>query len=294
MRLLPALLPLTVLLLALTGAGVGQQPATEAPQEVVVPPPSGSATPLPRERPAGAAETEGVPDVQIPPLPRSRPEEWPETEPAETEAEEPAAGDAAANPPEPPEPPEPPRIYQTACPAVIAGLVEAEMLPPLVEGACGERSPLSVTAVMANGRMVPLSSPATLNCPMATALPDWAAAVDGYLWAKENTRIARILTGTSFMCRGRNGVDGADTSEHGFANALDVIGFELEDGRMVTLPEGWRPARSAEGRLLRFAHDAACAHFTTTLGPEANALHADHLHLDMGCHGERCTARLCE
>ena len=30
------------------------------------------------------------------------------------------------------------------------------------------------------------------------------------------------------------------------------------------------------------------------LGPEANALHRDHLHLDLGCHGARCVARLCE
>src|SRR5690606_30696157 len=127
----------------------------------------------------------------------------------------------------PAEPPEPPRIYQAACPAVIAGLVEAEMLPPLTESSCGERSPLSVTGVMASGRMLPLSSPATLNCPMATALPDWVAAVDNYLWARDNTRIARILSGTSFMCRGRNRVVGADISEHGFANALDVTGFEL-------------------------------------------------------------------
>jgi hypothetical protein len=261
-------------------------------------------TPLPRPRPDALQQKEAEPpaatdaaESQPPvPLPRSRPP--PEAaEPPAAEQDEEETGpevEEAAPAPSEPEPPEPPRIYQTACPAVIAGLVEAEMLPPLVEGACGERSPLLVTAVVANGRLVPFSSPATLNCPMATALPDWAAAVDGYVWARENIRIARILTGTSFMCRGRNGVDGADTSEHGFANALDVIGFELEDGRMVTLPEGWRPARSAEGRLLRFAHDAGCARFTTTLGPEANALHADHLHLDMGCHGERCTARLCE
>jgi hypothetical protein len=47
-------------------------------------------------------------------------------------------------------------------------------------------------------------------------------------------------------------------------------------------------------RIIRFAHDAACTHFTTVLGPEANELHRDHLHIDLGCHGQRCVARLCE
>ena len=263
-------------------------------------------TPLPRERPAEAVTVEAAPEAVEPPLPRTRPaaakapaEETEEAEAPVADEEAPAAGDAAAEgldpePPTPPEPPEPPRIYQTACPAVIAGLVEAETLPPLVEGSCGEGSPLMVRGVMASGRLVPLSSPASINCPMATALPDWIAAIDNYLWARENTRVARILSGTSFMCRGRNRVVGADISEHGFANALDVTGFELEDGRTVTLLDDWTDALSPGGRLLRFAHSAACARFTTTLGPEANALHADHLHVDMGCHGKRCTARLCE
>jgi hypothetical protein len=241
--------------------------------------------PLPRERPQASE-----PDAPQP-QPRAEAEEEAEPEEAEDEAEEAEEVEEEA---EAPEELKPPRIYQVACPAVLSGLVEAEALPPLSEGACGARSPLAVTGVLVNGRMVPLSAPATLNCEMATALPDWAAAVDGYLWAKENTRIARLLTGTSYMCRGRNRVVGADTSEHGFANALDLTGFELEDGRSVTLPEGWAAPRSAAGRLLRFAHDAGCARFTTTLGPEANAQHADHLHFDMGCHGEACTARLCE
>ena len=89
-------------------------------------------------------------------------------------------------------------------------------------------------------------------------------------------------------------MEGADVSEHGFANALDVIGFRLADGCAVTLSDDWTDPLASAGRLLRFAHDAGCANFTTTLGLEANALHADHLHLDLGCHGKTCTARLCE
>ena len=129
---------------------------------------------------------------------------------------------------------------------------------------------------------------------MAMALPEWAAAVDSYLLARENTRMETIIVGTSYMCRSRNHVEDADVSEHGFANALDLVGFKRAAGRTATPVVGGGYALSPVGRLRRCAHDAGCATFTTTLGPEANALHADHLHFDLGCHGKTCTARLCE
>lgn len=245
--------------------------------------------PLPRTRPA-ATEAE-----EIVPLPRVRPDPKTAAEPVTEEDSEPAEdGKPSAAKEAEPEAPEPPRIYQSACPAVLSGQVEAKLLPPLAENQCRAQSPLAVTGVLANGRMIPFSGEPTLNCGMATALPQWASAIDSYLTARENTRIESIIVGTSFMCRPRNNVTGADVSEHGFANGLDVAGFKLEDGRTVTVSEGWTDALAPEGRLLRFAHDAGCANFTTTLGPEANAQHSDHLHLDLGCHGKTCTARICE
>ncbi|MDB5910460.1 MAG: extensin family protein [Massilia sp.] len=97
------------------------------------------------------------------------------------------------------------------------------------------------------------------------------------------------------MCRERNtGSANSTLSEHGFADAVDVVGFTLEDGRTVNVSTGWPDASAPDGRMLRYAHDAACSMFTTTLGPEANALHKDHFHLDLGCHGKTCTARMCE
>ena len=227
---------------------------------------------MPRERPA---EIEPAPTAESStvPLPRRPPE-----------------GTDTSVVPEVPRP----RVYQSACPAVLSGMVEAQLLESIAEQTCRARSPLAVTAVLVNGRMVPLSSEAILECGMATALPTWLAALDGYLAARENTRLARVLVGTSYACRPRNNAVGSDVSEHGFANALDIIGFELADGRTMSLSAGWTDPLSPEGRFLRYAHGAACASFTTTLGPEANARHADHIHVDLGCHGKRCVARLCE
>jgi hypothetical protein len=259
---------------------------------------SGDATvPLPKPRPA---ELSSEPVVQ---LPRHRPAP-PAPQPVETPdtpAEAPAPSDPTGPPlppgehtAEPAEPTAPPRIYQTACPAVLLGKVEAKALPPIEEKLCGTQSPLSVTGVLANGRMVPISGGVETDCGVASALPAWIESVDSYLKARDNTEIAEVVVGTSYMCRNVNNGSDGNLSFHAFADALDVVGFKLEDGRFVTVEQGWSDALSSEGRLLRFAHDAACAHFTTVLGPEANALHRDHLHVDLGCHGKTCTARICE
>jgi hypothetical protein len=32
----------------------------------------------------------------------------------------------------------------------------------------------------------------------------------------------------------------------------------------------------------------------TVLSPDADSFHQDNLHLDLGCHGKLCTARLCQ
>lgn len=243
------------------------QPANPPGAEESIP---AETAPVPRPRPPDRPEVPGVtpPVAETPPSPEEMPE-------------------AATTP-------EPDRVYQAACPAVLMGLVEAEMAPPLREGVCGEQSPLVVTAVQSRGRMVPFSSPATTNCQLASALPDWVETVDGYAQAMLGSRLASVTTGTSYMCRNRNDEDDGFTSEHGFANALDVTGFALEDGRSIGVVGQWLPSTAPEGRLLRLAHDAACGAFTTVLGPEANREHRDHLHLDLGCHGASCTARICE
>ena len=259
--------------------------------------------PMSRPDPATTAPPDEVPaeaaaETPTVPLPRARPAEKLET-PA-TPPAAPSPDSEVYGPPRPEthaaEPVKPivPRIYQTACPAVLLGQVEATALPPIADGQCRAQSPLSVTGVLANGRMVPVSGGVETDCGVATALSPWVQSVDSYLLARENTEIAEVVVGTSYMCRNVNGASSGNLSFHAFADALDIVGFKLGDGRFITVEAGWANATSSEGRLLRFAHDSACANFTTVLGPEANAEHHDHLHLDLGCHGKTCTARICE
>lgn len=237
--------------------------------------------PLPRERPEPQAS---VPAAG-PELPRDRPN------PATPQE---AVDQALVPEPEVDEPTVPPRDYQVACPAVLNGEVTASALPPIVENMCGLQSPLSLEAVTANGRSVPLNASVTTDCGMATALPGWIADIDRWLMATENTRIETVNVGTNYACRNVNNAKSGNLSFHAFGDALDVIGFTLEDGRTISVETAWPGTVEQGSRIIRFAHDSACTHFTTVLGPEANELHRDHLHVDLGCHGQRCTARLCE
>jgi len=266
--------------------------------------------PMPRDRPESLTEAPAAdaaaPDTAEPEPPNQEAdaptsdeaepagenETAPDVEPSDEEKAAPDGEDPAEV--AEPVPAKPERPYQTQCPALIGGQIEAKMLPPIDEGDCGTQSPLSVTGVLVNGRMVPLSTEATLTCQAATTLPQWAEAMNGYLQSRENTELTSLEVGTSYNCRARVGGDSSRISEHGMADALDVIGFTFADGRTVSVENDWSDAAGPEGRFLRFAHDAACSSFSTTLGPEANAEHHDHFHVDMGCHGAACQARLCE
>ena len=267
-------------------------PTPPTPPAVTRPSVAPVAPPIPQPRPdfdkaaVDEESVEALPDQ--PPVSAPEPVQAPQTvvTPDTDTLPEPVATDL-------PEP-EPARIYQSACPALIEGLVEGRIVPPIKDGQCGTQSPLEITAIASRGRMVPLSSPVTTDCAMASALPGWVARVDGYAQAMLNSGLAQINTGPGYMCRNRNNASDGLVSEHGFANALDISGFTLQDGQTIAVKTGWLPGNAKEGRLLRLAHDAACGSFTTVLGPEANADHADHIHLDLGCHGKSCTALLCQ
>lgn len=88
----------------------------------------------------------------------------------------------------------------------------------------------------------------------------------------------------SYACR--NIAGSQRRSQHATANALDIAGFRLADGRRITLARDWN-GDEREQRFLRLVREAACKPFNTVLGPEYNAAHRDHLHLDMG------RARIC-
>jgi len=91
--------------------------------------------------------------------------------------------------------------------------------------------------------------------------------------------VTRIEHYGSFACR--NIGKGSRRSQHASANALDIAGFRLRDGRRITLARDWN-GDGDKARFLHLVRQAACKSFNTTLGPDYNAAHRDHFHVDMG------------
>jgi hypothetical protein len=147
---------------------------------------------------------------------------------------------------------------------------------------CGALSPFRVAAT-AHGA-VTFAPPALVRCPMVHALDFWTERVV-LPAARRHLRseVVRVTIAGSYSCRPMNGVDGALLSEHGHANAVDVSGFALWDGRMVTVSAGWLGSLP-ERTFLRAVHRGSCNVFTTVLGPDYDHLHGDHFHLDLARH----------
>jgi len=129
---------------------------------------------------------------------------------------------------------------------------------------------------------------------MATALPAWIGEVDSYLVAHDNTRLSKIDIGTNYECRNVDNEATGSLSFHSFADAVDVLAFVLADGRTIDLKSAWRGTPEQGNVIWHFAHDSACTHFMTVLGPDADSFHQDNMHIDLACHGKMCTSRLCE
>ncbi|QDH72611.1 extensin family protein [Brevundimonas sp. M20] len=85
----------------------------------------------------------------------------------------------------------------------------------------------------------------------------------------------------AYACRNvNNGGVSTRISAHAQAAAVDVAGVRLRDGRRISLKDDWFGGDEAEQRFLRRIRDDACRIFGTTLSPDYNAVHADHLHLE--------------
>lgn len=85
----------------------------------------------------------------------------------------------------------------------------------------------------------------------------------------------------SFACRNVYNRKAGRLSQHASANALDIAGFRLRDGQRIALARDWQ-GTGDKAVFLREVHQAACEHFSTVLGPQYNAAHRDHFHVDMG------------
>lgn len=126
-----------------------------------------------------------------------------------------------------------------------------------------------------------------MQCPLAAGAHIWLTSINHRAREILGSQLVRVHHVGTYSCRRMYNRSSGRMSEHAFANAWDVTGFELADGRVVSVQKHW----SDEGALrtfLRAVRDDACNIFRVVLGPDYNEAHHDHLHVDMG-GGLRCS-----
>lgn len=136
---------------------------------------------------------------------------------------------------------------------------------------CGIEAPVQVTSVHG----VTLHPAATLNCTAANALAQWVQ--EGLQPAFRN-QVVQLNVADSYSCRPRNNVRGNPVSVHGKGDAIDISGFVLRSGKILTVSGDY-------GSQIKRAKKAACGTFNTTLGPGSDGYHENHIHLDVARHG---------
>lgn len=180
----------------------------------------------------------------------------------------------------------------------LAALAQTGMryspLPDRVTGpGCGFEN-----AVLLRDARVKLGAPVSLSCPMALSLAMWERhALQPAAALHAGQRVAAISHLGSYACRNVNRGEGAapnaapgKRSRHATADALDIAGFTLANGKSISVLRQWQADNAAamagpEALFLQAAHRGACRYFPGVLGPDYNTAHSDHFHLETGGYG---------
>ncbi|MFK3705224.1 hypothetical protein EDF73_103125 [Raoultella sp. BIGb0138] len=173
-------------------------------------------------------------------------------------------------------------------PAQCAGLLEEANRRRLISsqpaadsgGAC----PLENVVRVRDFGTVKLSSSFLASCSLALSsalyVEQQAKPLTRRMLASDLRQIDHL---GSFACRNIYHRQNAPRSEHATAEALDISGFRLADGRRISVLKGWPDAEYHPWLQTLLAN--GCHYFGNALGPEYNAAHANHFHL--GMRGQR-------
>ncbi|MDP1931413.1 MAG: extensin family protein [Gammaproteobacteria bacterium] len=138
----------------------------------------------------------------------------------------------------------------------------------------------NVVRVQSTG--VEFNTPFTLTCPL---LVRWLMFEQQKLQPLAmrhlGSRVESIDHYGTFSCRNVYNREQGRRSQHASASAFDVATFRFENGAAANVLSDWDNAEVPDSSaFLRDVHSSACAYFGTVLGPDYNAPHANHFHLD--------------
>lgn len=144
---------------------------------------------------------------------------------------------------------------------------------------CSTLGAVRLSALSGDASQFGVTNLGAVKCETAKTFNAWARfGVDRAARQILGSPLARIETMGSYSCRNVAGTD--RRSAHATGKAIDVSAFVLEDGRRIVLERDWDGGTRAEREFLRVIHESACKRFGTVLGPEYNAAHRDHFHLE--------------
>jgi len=170
--------------------------------------------------------------------------------------------------------------------ACLANLGQAKVdftpLPDQYYGAgCSTLNTVKLTYLRSDYSQLQLANLGPVTCSVANTLSGWARfGVDRAARQILGSPLKRIDTMGSYNCRNVAGTE--RLSAHATANAVDIGGFTLEDGRRISVLRDWNSADPQMRAFLRTVRDSACKRFGTVLSPDYNAAHHDHLHVEPG------------
>jgi hypothetical protein len=144
---------------------------------------------------------------------------------------------------------------------------------------CSTIGTVQLAALASDNARLSVSNIGPVQCGVGSAFAAWARyGVDRAARQILGSPLQRIETFGSYSCR--NVAGSQRRSAHATAGAIDISAFVLEDGRRIVLSEDWNGGTAQEKEFLRTVHLSACRRFATVLGPEYNAAHRDHFHVE--------------
>jgi hypothetical protein len=139
-------------------------------------------------------------------------------------------------------------------------------------------------AVRIKQSAIPWNRPSIVTCSMENSIWDYETQIVQPAAQRHfGRKVRKLWHAGTYNCRGERGGRPERLSQHSFGKAIDITGFELDDGTVVSVAHDWRD----KGEKSEFLHEVAkgaCSLFSVVMTPNRNAEHHDHLHLDIGPH----------
>jgi hypothetical protein len=127
------------------------------------------------------------------------------------------------------------------CMHALAGTpVEFEWMEPIRKGGCGLPAPVRLKSIGSGSDKVVFEPAVNVNCRMAAALGKWVkTTLQPNARERLKSDVVRIVGSYGYSCRNIYNRPNAKLSQHALANAIDIGGFELANGRTVRVLKGW-------------------------------------------------------